>query len=624
MQKIILNGLLGLFLTSNLVTVTSAMEDDDWVVIGGENVSEHNQPNLSDLINQYSSKVHSSQKVFRSWVDEIARLPNGEDLLIKINEHAMGTGHLGGDSLHNLEYLGQVIQEFSYKRYLSDFKELRYDSLEKFKIWADNLMRQPDGLDIVRRLVEASLSMGWRGEDSVANRDYLNSLASSEDKGDLGALKEELLAKYDSMIDKNPGEFQQWVKGIYDGPHGQELIDILNQNSMNVRLFGENTITNIDFVHHLAQLASAPLPPLVDVDEKSSSSLEKGKEEEGGIGGEEPNVSSELQHAPDYYDRTYDDFIKEQFGMSLLERISEVKPISFLENYQLNTGINNINLIPGVYAQANWGSPFWAQKISEDKDQTNPKGQGWKIHISAMPHSAVKIAQLILPKIEGLPSQEGKHVSYKIISTIPHMRTLYSLQYVVGKETQPGKFLVIYPENTQHAYELAKTIDQLIFAAEKSGQLKEQDFQPMIGDATVGYSHQVYVRYGRHFVIPQFSPNEIKEVDEMNITMKPGDLDFWQRPYTMVEDDRFTPWPDFMNKNNETWSKVNNPFQDLPLEWVKDGKKITWETRPKSWLNLSKSLRESEIMEHDLQIDKGLDESISPKLKRQGNIPIYN
>lgn len=302
----------------------------------------------------------------------------------------------------------------------------------------------------------------------------------------------------------------------------------------------------------------------------------------------------------DEIDQDYEDYILQLFNgnpypLSIEDLDRKINPMDWLSQFPLNTDKNNVKLPTGDYSISSSG--FWAYHLSNDIKQLNSRGQGWKIHISAMPYSAEEIAKLILPKIEGVPSQKGKTVSYKIIGSIPLMRTLYSLKYASGKETQPGKFLVIYPENTEHAYELAKVIDQVILDAKQSGQLSDNDFLPLLGDAEVGESHQVYVRYGRH------TGGLVKMVDNMNISMTQESGQF----SNTVEDDRFTPWPDFMNKKNSQWKDIPNPFKDLPLSWVWNNRKITWETRPDSWLDLSTSMNESSMIESDIKKDQDLE-----------------
>ncbi|HXF90321.1 MAG TPA: hypothetical protein VNJ29_00160, partial [Candidatus Nitrosotenuis sp.] len=283
----------------------------------------------------------------------------------------------------------------------------------------------------------------------------------------------------------------------------------------------------------------------------------------------------------------------------------KIDPMTLLDNFKTEGKLNTTDLTipPGKYAMPFMGT-FWHQNSTRSElEAVNPRGQGWKIHISALPHSAKKIASLILPEINNLPHQKGPRVFYKIIGSLPLMRTMwYVYGKVKGQESQVGKFLVIYPDNGAHAYELVKKIDNILVSAKKRGLLKDSDFIPLLGDAQVGYSGWVYVRYGGLTV------HQVKKLDPMEATMQLGEessIELFQ------DDDRFHPWPDFMNKGNMFWKSQPNPFYDLPLKWTPINKRkvITWENRPNSWFELDNTEDElSDLKESFAVFDKKFQE----------------
>lgn len=232
--------------------------------------------------------------------------------------------------------------------------------------------------------------------------------------------------------------------------------------------------------------------------------------------------------------------------------------------------------IPGNYGIPNSDVGFW-QSWGENLGCT----QGWKIHVSAMPHSGKKIAEIVLP-IARSPSYLSQGVVGKVMSSIPLMRTLWSLAYINGEETQPGKFIVLYACTTNLAYDLIKNIDDALLEAKQKNILHDSDFQRLIGDANVGHSGGVFVRYGG------FTQNKLS-------ILSPSQIDIPHKTNAIAYDNPSLPWPDFMNKEgsyfkskDESWLNQANPFKDLPLKWHPYGKTtvMTWETRPNSWADL--------------------------------------
>lgn len=255
------------------------------------------------------------------------------------------------------------------------------------------------------------------------------------------------------------------------------------------------------------------------------------------------------------YENNYKKFIWETMNAHTFMELDEyypedVSPKEFLEAKTTLTSneIDNVqrSVPSGPYgALGFYGAPWDANMFGDRIEEYNPSGKGWKIHITAQPHSAQKIANLILPHINDfndkfdVSTSAGNKVGFKIIPTIPLLKTTWYLApHIQGKETQAGKFIVIYPKNNEHAYELTKRFNELLLNAIYKGELDPQkDFLPLIGDAKVGNSGGVYVRYG-HFT------------------------------ESRANDNRFYPWPDDMNKNNPDWAQASSPFHEQSLEWT--------------------------------------------------------
>lgn len=292
------------------------------------------------------------------------------------------------------------------------------------------------------------------------------------------------------------------------------------------------------------------------------------------------------QKSPDTLDTEYFNYMKTSYPdlVADLDYIPIKDPKEFFEQQTLNT--KNLQYLPGKYAIPNknnfFASTYWTKKMAKEFHDlsSNTHDQGWKIHISAMPESAQKIAELVLPAINGLPHQKGEYTSFKIIPTLPLMRALWTFQYVRDKETQPGKFIVLYPESPDHAYELAKKIDGILNKALNEGILQKSDFLPMIGDVQVGTSGGVYTRFGKF----QEGNQLTKITPDGQVMPAPSDNSFFR---DNEYDDRFHPWPDFMNKSNKHWSHQKSPFRELPLTWTSftnpNAKITSWDTRPSSW-----------------------------------------
>lgn len=264
----------------------------------------------------------------------------------------------------------------------------------------------------------------------------------------------------------------------------------------------------------------------------------------------------------------------------------------FVDDYDGKEIISLLNLKDKVaqglapyadYATYNDHAPIY---ISFNESCAPPK-QGWKLHISAMPHSAEKIARLILPYL-------GKEVSYKLYGSLPLMRTMWYYDETSMSKTQIGKFITIYPQDIGQAKYLAETIDAILLKAINSGELDPiNDFMPLSGDAQLGESGGLWTRYGvmaghndnMSVVNFDFTPKVNHNFPYQNHGIKKS---LWmineiKKANPIIIDSREYPWPNFMNE----WpSDIPHPFGDMPLRFaIKDStgniiKELDWRTRP--------------------------------------------
>ena len=119
--------------------------------------------------------------------------------------------------------------------------------------------------------------------------------------------------------------------------------------------------------------------------------------------------------------------------------------------------------------------------------------EGWKIHISAQPSSALKIAQIAIPILQ-------KHdIPFKICESLDALRVLNLLPINLNSlETQAGKFITIYPKTADESARLVKELDEAFVKAIDEEELHSYDFCELIGDAMIGESGAVYSRYGKY------------------------------------------------------------------------------------------------------------------------------
>jgi hypothetical protein len=228
--------------------------------------------------------------------------------------------------------------------------------------------------------------------------------------------------------------------------------------------------------------------------------------------------------------------------------------------------------------------------------------EGWKFHISATSQSALKIARVILPVLKKW------QINYKIAPSSDFLAT-----QLTG--TQKGKFITIYPPEN-NLKEIAIDLNHALLSALKGKILQRNDFESLTGDAMLGSTGGLYVRYGNLYgskkktvqirsASRQLPLAEDIEINTTRLTLsEPNDLEkklvqkWVVKNYGLlktcqefngaqsntrdlcIQDDRNVPWPNFMNDRSLWPSK--HPFGKLELSWCG----ITWKDRPSSWKEL--------------------------------------
>lgn len=178
--------------------------------------------------------------------------------------------------------------------------------------------------------------------------------------------------------------------------------------------------------------------------------------------------------------------------------------------------------------------------------------QGWKLHVGSTVNSIsmVKILRLAMPILL------KNKMDFKIIPSL----FIYEMQ---GETTQRGKFITIYPKTEIEANMIADILDHKITLALKLGFLRKWDFSLSPGDAQLGDTGDLSVRYGA------FSGEKLEQLDKNGKPLQgtKGET---------VEDNRSKPFPNFVLENYKT-----NPFGNLKMTW-KDFSKD--EENPQEWI----------------------------------------
>jgi hypothetical protein len=84
--------------------------------------------------------------------------------------------------------------------------------------------------------------------------------------------------------------------------------------------------------------------------------------------------------------------------------------------------------------------------------------KGWKVHVSATPASAEKVAAAVVPYLV------HHDISFKIIPTVPTMRRFYATERYKerGNTSQIGKFITIYPRTIDESIKIVEDLDNIL------------------------------------------------------------------------------------------------------------------------------------------------------------------
>lgn len=252
-----------------------------------------------------------------------------------------------------------------------------------------------------------------------------------------------------------------------------------------------------------------------------------------------------------------------------------------------DSNAQHMPLPPGTYAKM-IQCTAWIQTVFDGEKIS--RAQGIKIHVSAKPETALKIAKITLPILESL------NIPYKVMYDLRQMRALfYLLQYerkdhltgTKNQSTQAGKFIAIYPRNDEEAITVMKLLDEEFL----KGELNPSDFEKLLGDTQIGNSGGIFARFGKFSATSHKGrhPMSITPIDPLGASIRPSMLEeqgFIYDPRTGMIDERKYPWPDYMNDRK---LYAGNLFGDLTVKWTNpnnETQSITWETRPNCWAEL--------------------------------------
>lgn len=211
----------------------------------------------------------------------------------------------------------------------------------------------------------------------------------------------------------------------------------------------------------------------------------------------------------------------------------------------------------------------------QNKKQTS----NWKIHVTSDPGRANLIARLVVPVLMHLK------VDFKVIENHDFV------QRFEKDETQRGKFITIYPTGYPQAKMLIQGLEKLFEEAVKSVDFKDLTHppRPLLGDAKVGKSGYVFLRYGAH------------ESSQQVTVLNPGGK---RMRAEFVGDARTFPFPEFvwhLESNAIKGDKIF--FEGTPLTWTIPGTDyIIYLNDPKhlyhSWKDVVHLLRSQALPPH--------------------------
>lgn len=134
-----------------------------------------------------------------------------------------------------------------------------------------------------------------------------------------------------------------------------------------------------------------------------------------------------------------------------------------------------------LFKELSDGFQYLSKPAVNDQVQT----QGWKIHVSATPEGALKIASIVLPILTGLAKmQDSKVVEHKIVGSLAMLAEFQK------DPTQRGKFITIYPRNDVEANQIAMALNQALRDIDKGL------FDQVPNEAQLGTSGGLSTRYG--------------------------------------------------------------------------------------------------------------------------------
>ncbi|MDR1236423.1 MAG: hypothetical protein LBJ96_05470 [Holosporaceae bacterium] len=165
----------------------------------------------------------------------------------------------------------------------------------------------------------------------------------------------------------------------------------------------------------------------------------------------------------------------------------------------------------------------WYAWISGGLCSETPKF-GWRILISAVPDSALRVAQAVIPVLGRLG------VDYKIVDSLPRMRYLYNSSRVGAEEDialshlwGPG-FIVVYPENDLQANFIVNLVNDRFVGSELTGP---RHFVPYLNSIQAGDTGGIYLHWCRDGV-----PRDRRTVPLIDVsTDGHPSLEVWEHPF---------------------------------------------------------------------------------------------
>ncbi|MDR2781530.1 MAG: hypothetical protein LBB21_03715 [Holosporaceae bacterium] len=115
---------------------------------------------------------------------------------------------------------------------------------------------------------------------------------------------------------------------------------------------------------------------------------------------------------------------------------------------------------------------------------------GWKLHVTATPLSAAKVARVVVPYLL------SKNVKFKILPTADVVCRFYFNARFGSWYSQYGKFITIYPASGEKGAEIANWLD--VELSNRSLFIR-RDFVSCSGEFSIGKSGALFTRYVPHY-----------------------------------------------------------------------------------------------------------------------------